>query len=191
MKSLISSRTRDEDSIAAYRRLRERFGNARGIAAADPAAVEAALDRVTFADVKAPRLIETLRAIEADRPDMDLAFLRDLPLADALAWLERLPGVGRKTAAAVLNFTALDRPILAADTHTARALGRLGLGTGDATRVSERVTAAMPDWTGQDFRIFHVQTKRLGKTICHHRAPECRRCPLSGDCDHMQRKNAP
>lgn len=190
MKSLISSRTRDEDSIAAYRTLRERFGNAHGIAAADASAVEAALERVTFADVKAPRLIETLRAIEAERPGMDLAFLRDLPLDQALAWLERLPGVGRKTAAAVLNFTALDRPILAADTHTARALGRLGLGTGDATRSSERVTAAMPAWTGQDFRIFHVQTKRLGKTICHHRAPDCRRCPLSGDCDHVQRNRS-
>jgi len=187
VKSLISSRTRDQDSIAAYRTLRERFGNARGIAAADPKAVEQALEHATFADVKAERLVAALRAIAADRPDMDLGFLRDLAVADALAWLERLPGVGRKTAAAVLNFTALDRPILAADTHVARTLGRLGLGTTDAVRVSERVTAAMTGWTGEDFRIFHVQMKRVGKTLCHHRAPECRACPLAPDCDWVRR----
>lgn len=186
MKSLISSRTRDADSIAAYRALRDRFGSARGIAAADVADVEAALARVTFADVKAGRLVEALRAVAAERPDMDLTFLRDLPLPQALAWLERLPGVGRKTAAAVLNFTALDGRVLAVDGHTARALGRLGLGTADAVAVSERVTAAMTGWSADDFRTFHVQGKRVGQTLCHVRGPECRRCPLAGDCDHAR-----
>ncbi|MDB5736906.1 MAG: endonuclease, partial [Sphingomonas bacterium] len=61
VKSLISSRTRDAVSLAAYRSLRERFGSAAGIAAAPVAAVETVIARVTFADVKAPRLVETLR----------------------------------------------------------------------------------------------------------------------------------
>jgi len=191
VKSLISSRTRDEESLAAFRTLRARFGSARGIAAATPADVEAALAGVTFADVKAGRLVEALGAIAAERPDMSLGFLADLPVADALAWLERLPGVGRKTAAAVLNFTALDRPVFAADTHVARSLGRLGLaegrGTADAGAVSERVTAAMEEWSADDFRVFHVQCKRLGKTICRHTAPNCRRCPLADDCDYAAR----
>lgn len=182
VKSLISGRTRDAASVAAYRALRGRFGSAAGVAAADPAAVEAALAAVTFPDAKARHLVAALRAVGAERPDFRLDFLRDLPMADALAWLERLPGVGRKTAAAVMNFSTIDRPVLAADGHVARVLGRLGLGTADPARASERVTAAMPGWGAGDFRTFHVQLKRVGKTLCHPRAPDCPACPLRPLC---------
>lgn len=182
VKSLISSRTRDAVSEAAYDALNQSFGRAGAIAAAEPAEVEAAIAPVTFADVKARRLVEALRAIRSERPDLDLAFLRDLPLGDALAWLEALPGVGRKTAAAVLNFTALDRPVLAADAHVARVLARLGLGTADPVAVSERVTAAASHWSAADFRAFHVQAKRLGQTLCLRDRPLCPDCPLRPAC---------
>lgn len=182
VKSLISSRTRDAVSEAAYHALNRRFGRASAIAAADPVEVEAVIADVTFADVKARRLVEALRAIQLERPDLDLSFLRDRPLADALAWLEMLPGVGRKTAAAVLNFTALDRPVLAADGHVARVLARLGLGVADPVTASERVTAAATHWNAADFRALHVHLKRLGQTLCRPEAPRCAACPLRPDC---------
>ena len=45
---------------------------------------------------------------------------------EALAYLQRLPGVGPKTAACVLLFS-LGRPAMPVDTHVHRVAGRLGL----------------------------------------------------------------
>lgn len=184
VKSLISSRTTDAVSLAAFAALRERFGNAAGIAAATAGEIEAAIAEVTFADVKAERLVAALRMIAVDRPDLDLRFLRDKPMAEALAWLERLPGVGRKTAASVMNFTTIDRPVLVTDSHVARVLGRLGIGTHDAMAASERVTAAMADGTPEAFRRLHAQLKRLGQTLCRRERPHCGGCPLNRACAH-------
>lgn len=183
VKSLISSRTRDEVSLAAYAALGERFGSAAGIAGASPGAVEEAIAAVTFPDVKAARLIAALRAVEAGVGDFRLEFLGGWPMPDALGWLERLPGVGRKTSASVMNFSTIARPVMVVDTHIARVLARLGLGRPDATVLSERVTAAMPGWSADDFLTFHVQLKRLGQTMCRWDAPRCEACPLAAACD--------
>jgi endonuclease-3 len=182
VKSLISSRTRDAVSLAAYRSLRERFGSAAGIAAAPVAAVETVIARVTFADVKAPRLVEALRRIEAEHPDFRLDHLGDPPVPQALAELETLPGVGRKTAASVLNFSTLDRPVLVVDSHVARVIGRLAGVPADPVRISEAVTTAMPHWPAPAFVAFHVQLKRLGQTLCSWDVPRCEGCPLSAAC---------
>lgn len=157
VKSLISSRTRDEVSLAAYTALGRRFGSAAGIAAAAPGAVEEVIATVQFPDVKAERLTAALRVIEAERGDLRLDFLQDWPMADALGWLERLPGVGRKTSASVMNFSTIARPVMVVDTHVARVLGRLGLGRPDPMALSEQVTVAMPDWSADDFLSVGVQ----------------------------------
>lgn len=190
VKSLISARTRDAVSLAAYHALGDRFGSAAGIAVAGPAEVERVIAAVTFADVKAERLIAALREIASERPDFRLDFLADLPMADALAWLERLPGVGRKTAASVLNFSTLDRPIMVVDGHVVRALARLGINARTAPAMSERLTVAMPAWSAGRFRALHIRLKRLGQTICRWDVPNCARCPLSTACATATRSRA-
>lgn len=184
VKSLISGRTRDPISLAAYHRLRACFGSASGIAAATPAAVEDIIADVTFAPNKARWLVGALRQIELERGNCDLAFLGGPPLDDAMAWLEQLPGVGRKVAASTLNASTLSRPVMIVDSHVLRILQRLGFVTeaADARTASETVTAAMPGWSGDDFLSFHIVMKYLGRTICRFDSPECAACPLAADC---------
>ncbi|RHW17797.1 endonuclease [Sphingomonas gilva] len=184
VKSLISGRTRDPVSLAAYRRLGARFGSAAGIAAATPIAVERVIADVTFAAAKAEWLVEALRLIGRERPDWRLGFLGGLPLGEALGWLERLPGVGRKVAASTLNASTLARPVLIVDSHVLRVLGRLGLVAthAEAEMASEIVTAAMPGWNADDFLRFHIALKRLGQTVCRFETPACAACPLASDC---------
>lgn len=184
VKSLISSRTRDAVSAAAYDRLTARFASPADMAAADVRAVERTIADVTFADVKAARLIAALRAVQAERADFRLHFLGRVPLPEALAWLERLPGVGRKTAASTLNFSTLRRPVFVADTHVTRVLRRLGLiGLGgSAGEASAVVTAAMPDWPADAFITFHAHLKRLGQLVCRWDVPLCTACPLARHC---------
>lgn len=184
IKSMLSGRTVDAVSKAAYDALVARFPEPRLLAAAAPAAIEAIVAPVTFAHDKAGYLAEAMALIGRDRPDFDLAFLATWPLADALAWLERLPGVARKVSASTLNASTLARPVLIVDTHVLRVLQRLGLigATADFRGASEAVTAAMSAWSGDDFLIFHILTKWLGQTICRWDDPACGRCPLAGDC---------
>lgn len=184
VKSMISARTRDAVSTAAYDRLVASYGGPAAVARAAPAAVARTIADVTFAEAKAAQLVEALRRIAASGNGFDLGPLATLPLGEALAWLERLPGVARKVSASTLNASTLRRPVMIVDTHVLRVLQRLGFvpKAADYRAGSEAVTAAMPDWTGDDFLAFHIAMKRLGQTICRWDVPDCPSCPLAADC---------
>ena len=149
VKSMISARTRDAVSTAAYDRLVDRYGGPAALARATPAAIARTICGVTFAEAKAAHLVAALRRIAATDGGFALARLAELPLGDALAWLERLPGVARKVSASTLNASTLRRPVMIVDTHVLRVLQRLGFvpATADYRAASEAVTAAMPNWT--------------------------------------------
>jgi endonuclease-3 len=188
VKSMISGRTRDAVSQAAYDRLAAAFGSLRRVARASPDAVEVLIRDVTFAKEKAAYLVATLRQIERERGSLRLDFLAGWPLGDALAWLERLPGVGRKVAASTLSASTLARPVLIVDSHVVRVLRRLGFVPAGAEprSASEAVTAAMPEWDSAAFLDFHVEIKLLGQTLCRPDRPDCVHCPLSRDCRHAR-----
>lgn len=117
VKSMISGRTLDATSKAAYDRLVDRFGTPKRMMSAKPNAVLECIAEVTFAEDKVRHVQSALRMIWAERGSFELSFLDDLPLEEALAWLERLPGVGRKVAASTLNASTLDRPVMIVDGH--------------------------------------------------------------------------
>lgn len=184
VKSLISARTRDAVSLAAYRRLGARFGSVARIARAEPKEVLAVIGDVTFAEAKAGHLISTLRQIAAEDGGFELDHLATRPLGEALTWLERLPGVARKVAASTLNASTIGRPVMIVDTHVLRVLHRLGFvaATADYRAASETVTAAVPGWRGDDFLSLHIALKRLGQALCRWDEPVCGACPLAADC---------
>ncbi|HYN87613.1 MAG TPA: hypothetical protein VER55_03740, partial [Ardenticatenaceae bacterium] len=124
--TVLSHRTRDEDTTTATNTLFERWPTLEALAAADVAEIEAAIGAVTFPEVKAPRIKRLLADIYAERGDYDLGFLAELPTPEALAWLTRLEGVGPKTATLVMLFV-FHRPVLSVDTHVHRVSLRLGL----------------------------------------------------------------
>lgn len=184
VKSLISNRTYDADSLAAFDKLAAAYDGWALVAAATDQRIEALIAGVQFADRKAAHLGETLRWIGAERPAFDLDFLGGLPMAEALVWLERLPGVGRKVAASVLNFSTLRRPALVIDTHVARVLKRLGL-VGARAEIQAMYATAMnaaAGWSAPDLTDLHVWMKRLGQTLCRPSRAHCGDCPLREAC---------
>ena len=94
--------------------------------------------------------------------------------------LERLPGVGRKTANVVLN-TAFGQPTMAVDTHIFRVANRTGLATGkDVLSVEERLLKFTPTEYLQDahhWLILH------GRYTCLARKPACPGCLIRDLCE--------
>lgn len=184
VKSLISARTPDAVSMAAYRRLGARWPRARDLADAAPAEIERVIEDVTFADRKAEQLPAALRMIAELRGSVDLDWLAGLPVRDALAWLEALPGVGRHAATKTLNASSLRMRVFVVDTHVHRVLTRLGLvGAGASlAAASDRVTGSATFLDAEGLLQLFAQMKRLGQLICRFDGPDCPLCPLNATC---------
>jgi endonuclease-3 len=111
VSALLSHRTRNRDSHRAFQALRAAYPTWEAMRDAPTAEVEALIPMVTWPEQKAPRVQAVLRGVTARAGALDLGFLGDLPVEDARAWLEALPGVGPKTSAAVLSFSDCAAPL--------------------------------------------------------------------------------
>jgi endonuclease III len=93
--------------------------------------------------------------------------------------LEKLPGVGRKTANVVMN-TAFGAETFAVDTHIFRVGNRTGLAKGKTPLAVEK---QLEKHTPAPFRIgAHHWLILHGRYICKARTPECWRCPVTDLC---------
>jgi len=181
---ILSHRTRDEQTAAAYDNLLKRFGSWEAVRDAPTNEVQDVIANVNWPEVKAPRLQALMRRITEERGELNLDFLRDLPVGEGAAWLNRMEGVGPKTTACVLLFSAR-KPILPVDTHVHRVSIRLGLigkkVTADAAH--DLLQALLP----QDARSiynFHKALLRHGQRVCVYDRPRCGKCVLTDLCDY-------
>ncbi len=93
--------------------------------------------------------------------------------------LEKLPGVGRKTANVVVN-VAFGEPTIAVDTHVFRVGNRTGLAPGKTPlAVETKLEKAVPAHFKQHahhWLILH------GRYVCKARKPDCPACVVAGLC---------
>jgi endonuclease-3 len=193
VKSMISSRTYDAVSAAAYDRLIRRFPTWPDLMATSAIEVEPVIFDVTWPEKKAAQLIAALKLIHAERADYDLRFLRRGSVSQGLAWLEDLPGVGRKISASTLNFSTLSLPALVIDTHVLRVFRRLGLVSprADIEKAYDNVMRSLGSWSAGELRGLHVLVKFLGQTVCRASRPDCSRCPIFRHCGGVQAYRSP
>lgn len=94
--------------------------------------------------------------------------------------LEKLPGVGRKTANVVLSIS-FDIPAIAVDTHVERVSKRLGL-----ANIEDNVLAVenklMDTFPKEYWQKIHHQLIFFGRYHCTARKPKCNECPLYDIC---------
>jgi len=101
--------------------------------------------------------------------------------------LERLPGVGRKTANVILN-TAFGEPVIAVDTHIFRIANRIGLAPGkDVVEVERRLEQTTPP---EFLRDAHHWLILHGRYVCVARSPKCGECVIADLCEYKD-KNLP
>ncbi len=98
--------------------------------------------------------------------------------------LEKLPGVGRKTANVILN-TAFGEPTIAVDTHIFRVANRTGIARGkNVMEVELKLLKVVP----KEFRLdAHHWMILHGRYVCKARKPECARCIINHLCEFKEK----
>ena len=124
---------------------------------------------------KAENIIKTCRIL-IDEHDSEVPTTR--------SELEKLPGVGRKTANVILN-TAFGEPTIAVDTHIFRVANRTGIAKGKSPlEVEKRLVRLTPDEFKKDahhWLILH------GRYICKARKPMCGECAIIEWCEYKHK----
>ena len=140
------------------------------IAALGQVKLETAIHDCGFFRMKAKHILETCHILLQE-------YGGEVP-ADFEA-LQKLPGVGRKTANVVMS-VAFHAPAIAVDTHVFRVANRLHLAVGKTPlEVEKRLQKAIPreDWSdAHHWLILH------GRQLCKARKPLCGECPLAPVC---------
>lgn len=184
--TILSQNTSNANSDAAFAELRRRFPTWEKVRRASVNRIAAAILRGGLARQKAPRIKAILNRLRAERGELSLDFLKKCSVADGLAYLRSMPGVGPKTAACVLLF-ACNKPVLPVNTQVHRVSRRIGLIN---TRVNaERAHEVLASFVPAKYVLdFHVQMIRHGRRVCLPHRPRCDECVLLDLCRTGQQR---
>ena len=97
--------------------------------------------------------------------------------------LQKLPGVGRKTANVIAS-VIFDKPAMAVDTHVFRVSNRLGLTNNSKTplETEKELAKTIPE---EPIPIAHHWLILHGRYICLARKPKCEECGLVKWCKYF------
>lgn len=181
VSTILSQNTNDVNRDKAFEALVAKFPTWEQVRDADSEEVIEAIRIAGLANQKGPRIQAVLQAINEQRGELDLTFLKNYTPEEAKEWLVQFKGVGPKTAAIVLQFS-LDLPAFPVDTHIYRITGRIGLRpqSMSADKSHQHMEALLPPET---YYPAHLNIIRLGREICVARRPKCPQCPLQDLCD--------
>ncbi len=100
--------------------------------------------------------------------------------------LQKLPGVGRKTAN-VVGSVYFDIPAMPVDTHVFRVAGRIGLTT-NAKNPLQAELQLLRLFPKEKLNIAHHWLILHGRYLCKARRPECERCGITSVCKYFSKK---
>jgi|SRR5579864_907049 len=172
--TILSARTRDENTSTVVRKLFARYKSARSLAQAKLSDVEKIIKSTGFYHVKAKRIIEVASLI-------DSKYAGKVP--DTLEELLKLPGVGRKTANCVLVY-AFEKPAIPVDTHVHRISNRLGL---VQTKIPEETELELMKKIPKKYWLRINDTFVMyGQNICKPISPMCDVCQIKKECSYYK-----
>lgn len=153
--------------------LLKRFPNPKTMADADPAEVFDYIKSCSYPNNKAKHLVGMAQK---------LIELFDGKVPEDVDELQKLPGVGRKTANVIAS-VVFDKPAMAVDTHVFRVAARIGLSSGakNPLQTEMQLVEYIPEdliAKAHHWLILH------GRYICIARKPKCETCGLTTVCKY-------
>lgn len=170
--TILSARTRDENTSVVVKKLFAKYKTAHALANARYSDVEKIIRSTGFYRVKAKRIIDVASII-------DSKYSGKVP--QTLEELLELPGVGRKTANCVLVY-AFEKPAIPVDTHVHRISNRIGL---VKTKTPEETELALMKKIPKEHWIQINDTFVMyGQNICKPISPLCKVCQIKSECNY-------
>ena len=157
-----------------------RYPEPADLAAASFEEVYELIKSISFPNNKARHLIGMARMLVSDF---------DSTVPSDVAQLQKLPGVGRKTANVIAS-VIYGKSVIAVDTHVFRVSRRIGLSDGQTVEAVEKdLTKGFASellGTAHHWLILH------GRYVCTARKPKCHECGLQDFCRHLaaQKRNS-
>jgi len=172
--TILSARTRDENTTIAVRKLFTKYKTVEQLAKANTKEIQKLIKSTGFYHVKAKRIKDVANMLIEKHAGR---------VPDNIDELLSLPGVGRKTANCVLVY-AFNRPAVPVDTHVHRISNRLGLVETKTPEQTELELTSKIDkkyWTqiNDTFVMF-------GQNICKPVGPLCEPCLLKRSCRYYK-----
>jgi len=174
---ILSAQCTDKRVNQIMPELIKRFPNPEKLAAAEPADVFDYIKSCSYPNNKAKHLVGMAQK---------LIELFDGIIPADVDDLQKLPGVGRKTANVIAS-VVFNKPAMAVDTHVFRVAARIGLSTGAKNPlqtelqlvkyIPEELIAKAHHWL-----ILH------GRYVCLARKPKCEMCGLTAVCKYYQKE---
>lgn len=166
---ILSAQCTDRRVNLVTPKLFNRFPSFIALAAAEVSEVSQLIKQINYYKTKAKNLVGMAQMVVSEF---------DGKLPSSIEELEKLPGVGRKTASVVVVESGGDA--LPVDTHVFRVSRRLGLAVGDdVVKVEHELRAGFPR---ECWRLLHHWLIFHGRRVCHAKAPRCSECTLNTDC---------
>ncbi len=176
--TILSARTRDENTTKIVKKLFSRYKTAKALANAQVKDVEKIIRSIGFYHVKAKRIIKVALIINSQ-------YKGKVP--DDFEKLVNLPGVGRKTANCVLVY-AFDKPAIPVDVHVHRISNRLGL---VKTKTPEETEMALMEKIPKKYWLEINDTFVMyGQNICKPISPMCDVCKIKRRCNYYKIKKS-
>ena len=176
--TILSQRTRDENTDKAAGQLFALYPSAKALARAPLRTVERLIRPAGFYHVKAKKIKEVAEIITRQYGEMvpsDLESLLELPL------------VGRKTANCVLVY-GFGKAAIPVDTHVHRISNRLGIAN---TKTPEQTENQLSQYFEKKYWVeVNEIMVRFGKNICRPIGPKCRICRLRSYCEWYTKHRA-
>ena len=170
--TILSARTRDENTAKVVKKLFAVYKNAKELSGARVRDVERIIKSIGFYHVKARRIIDVAGIIHSEYGGK---------VPKDLASLIKLPGVGRKTANCVLVY-AYEKPAIPVDIHVHRISNRLGLVN---TKTPEETEFALMKKIPKKFWLEINDTFVMyGQNICKPISPMCEVCRIRRGCKY-------
>ncbi|CAI9832547.1 Endonuclease III [Nitrosopumilaceae archaeon] len=172
--TILSARTRDENTAKVVRALFERYPDAEALARARVTAVERIVKPIGFYRVKARRIIDVARIVVSEHGGR---------VPEDIESLTGLPGVGRKTANCVLVY-AFGTPAIPVDIHVHRISNRLGLvDTRTPEETEQELMRTVPRRYWLEINDTFVM---YGQNICRPVSPMCGECGIRAGCRYWR-----